>query len=253
MAHYVQSALILYRRSKQKSGRVSENIQKQWSQSLPLLFFATSIEATLILLCTSAHLPPSSGARRQARHSPLRLGARAARRGAGARRGRFLGAPVGQRAPGVCAREGGRGVDRDAHARAAVAGGRGARDAARGRCVCGVLCVTESVMVVVIFSHVFHSIHSSSRKASSCPLHGCIFLKILLVFLSLSPSFTLSVSLSLSLSLTHIHPHLVSVLRGENDHHRAESAFKAVALALREAISIDAIDATSVPSTKGVL
>jgi imidazoleglycerol-phosphate dehydratase len=43
----------------------------------------------------------------------------------------------------------------------------------------------------------------------------------------------------------------VDVLRGDNDHHRAEAAFKATALALREAVSLRAQDA--VPSTKGVL
>lgn len=43
----------------------------------------------------------------------------------------------------------------------------------------------------------------------------------------------------------------VDVLRGENDHHRAEAAFKALALALRQAITRDG--ASSVPSTKGVL
>lgn len=43
----------------------------------------------------------------------------------------------------------------------------------------------------------------------------------------------------------------VDVLRGENDHHKAEAAFKALALALRAAI---ARDGTSlVPSAKGVL
>ena len=42
----------------------------------------------------------------------------------------------------------------------------------------------------------------------------------------------------------------VDVLRGENDHHRAEAAFKAVALALRQAVARDGDD---VPSTKGVL
>jgi imidazoleglycerol-phosphate dehydratase len=45
----------------------------------------------------------------------------------------------------------------------------------------------------------------------------------------------------------------VDVLRGKNDHHRSESAFKALALALRQAVSIDAVDAHSVPSTKGCL
>ena len=43
----------------------------------------------------------------------------------------------------------------------------------------------------------------------------------------------------------------VDVLKGENDHHRAEAAFKALALALREALTPDGT--TSVPSTKEVL
>jgi len=43
----------------------------------------------------------------------------------------------------------------------------------------------------------------------------------------------------------------VDVLRGANDHHRAEAAFKATALALREAVRADGSD--QVPSTKGVL
>ena len=43
----------------------------------------------------------------------------------------------------------------------------------------------------------------------------------------------------------------VDVLRGANDHHRAEAAFKAAALALREAVRADGPD--QVPSTKGVL
>ncbi|SCZ96710.1 BZ3500_MvSof-1268-A1-R1_Chr4-1g06643 [Microbotryum saponariae] len=43
----------------------------------------------------------------------------------------------------------------------------------------------------------------------------------------------------------------VDVIRGENDHHKAESAFKALALAIREAIETDGSD--DVPSTKGVL
>jgi imidazoleglycerol phosphate dehydratase HisB len=42
----------------------------------------------------------------------------------------------------------------------------------------------------------------------------------------------------------------VDVIRGDNDHHKAESAFKAVALALREAM---AISGDQVPSTKGSL
>lgn len=45
----------------------------------------------------------------------------------------------------------------------------------------------------------------------------------------------------------------VDVLRGANDHHRSEAAFKAVALALRAAVARDAVDAHSVPSTKGAL
>jgi imidazoleglycerol phosphate dehydratase HisB len=43
----------------------------------------------------------------------------------------------------------------------------------------------------------------------------------------------------------------VDVLRGENDHHRAEAAFKACALALRAAVARDGT--SDVPSTKGVL
>ncbi|KDE06281.1 imidazoleglycerol-phosphate dehydratase [Microbotryum lychnidis-dioicae p1A1 Lamole] len=43
----------------------------------------------------------------------------------------------------------------------------------------------------------------------------------------------------------------VDVIKGENDHHKAESAFKALALAIREAIQTDGSD--DVPSTKGVL
>jgi imidazoleglycerol-phosphate dehydratase len=44
----------------------------------------------------------------------------------------------------------------------------------------------------------------------------------------------------------------VDVLRGRNDHHKAEAAFKALALALRAAVARDG-DASAVPSTKGVL
>lgn len=43
----------------------------------------------------------------------------------------------------------------------------------------------------------------------------------------------------------------VDVLRGENDHHRAEAAFKSLALALR--ISLARTDSRAVPSSKGVL
>ena len=42
----------------------------------------------------------------------------------------------------------------------------------------------------------------------------------------------------------------VEVLSGKNDHHRAEAAFKATALALRAALALRGAD---VPSTKGVL
>lgn len=45
----------------------------------------------------------------------------------------------------------------------------------------------------------------------------------------------------------------VDVLKGSNDHHRAECAFKALALALRRAVALDADAAGVVPSTKGVL
>ena len=43
----------------------------------------------------------------------------------------------------------------------------------------------------------------------------------------------------------------VDVLKGENDHHRAESAFKAVALALRQAVARDG--SFEIPSSQGVL
>jgi imidazoleglycerol-phosphate dehydratase len=43
----------------------------------------------------------------------------------------------------------------------------------------------------------------------------------------------------------------VDVLRGDNDHHKAEAAFKALALALKQAITLDGTN--QVPSTKGVL
>jgi imidazoleglycerol-phosphate dehydratase len=43
----------------------------------------------------------------------------------------------------------------------------------------------------------------------------------------------------------------VDLERGENDHHRVEAAFKALALALRTAVSLDGSE--DVPSTKGVL
>lgn len=43
----------------------------------------------------------------------------------------------------------------------------------------------------------------------------------------------------------------VDVLKGKNDHHKAEAAFKAVALALRAAVGSSGFD--DVPSTKGTL
>ena len=43
----------------------------------------------------------------------------------------------------------------------------------------------------------------------------------------------------------------VDVLKGENDHHKAEAAFKATALALKQAIALTSYD--DVPSTKGTL
>ena len=43
----------------------------------------------------------------------------------------------------------------------------------------------------------------------------------------------------------------VDMLRGENDHHRAEAAFKSLALALRQAVARSGYD--DVPSTKNVL
>lgn len=45
----------------------------------------------------------------------------------------------------------------------------------------------------------------------------------------------------------------VDVLRGDNDHHRAEAAYKATALALRHAIGLESAGPADVPSTKGVL
>ena len=44
----------------------------------------------------------------------------------------------------------------------------------------------------------------------------------------------------------------IDVIRGENDHHKGEAAFKAFALALRQAVSLREGGAR-VPSTKGVL
>jgi len=43
----------------------------------------------------------------------------------------------------------------------------------------------------------------------------------------------------------------VDCLKGSNNHHRAESAFKALARALRTAVSLDGFK--DIPSTKGTL
>jgi imidazoleglycerol-phosphate dehydratase len=45
----------------------------------------------------------------------------------------------------------------------------------------------------------------------------------------------------------------VDCVKGENDHHRSESAFKALAVALRQAVAIDQSSIGIIPSTKGVL
>jgi imidazoleglycerol-phosphate dehydratase len=45
----------------------------------------------------------------------------------------------------------------------------------------------------------------------------------------------------------------VETLHGENNHHIAESAFKGLARALRQAVEIDPRKADAIPSTKGVL
>jgi len=44
----------------------------------------------------------------------------------------------------------------------------------------------------------------------------------------------------------------MDLIRGENDHHKAEAAFKSLAMALRLAVRIDG-DPTEAPSTKGTL
>jgi len=45
----------------------------------------------------------------------------------------------------------------------------------------------------------------------------------------------------------------IAVLYGENDHHKAEAATKALGLALREAVAYEARCLYEIPSTKGVL
>jgi imidazoleglycerol-phosphate dehydratase len=61
------------------------------------------------------------------------------------------------------------------------------------------------------------------------------------------PHFFQSLAMEAHITL-HVH-----VLRGENDHHKVEAAFKALAKALDWATSIDPRVAAEVPSTKGVL
>ncbi|HLH21022.1 MAG TPA: imidazoleglycerol-phosphate dehydratase HisB [Chloroflexota bacterium] len=61
------------------------------------------------------------------------------------------------------------------------------------------------------------------------------------------PHFFQSLAMEARITL-HVH-----VLRGENDHHKVEAAFKAFAKALDWATSIDPRVAEQVPSTKGVL
>ena len=63
----------------------------------------------------------------------------------------------------------------------------------------------------------------------------------------LVPHFFQSLAMEARMTL-HVH-----VLRGENDHHKVEAAFKALAKALDWATSIDPRVANVVPSTKGVL
>ncbi len=43
----------------------------------------------------------------------------------------------------------------------------------------------------------------------------------------------------------------VDLIRGDNDHHKAEACFKALAIALRQAVAVD--DTAGMPSTKGTL
>ena len=44
----------------------------------------------------------------------------------------------------------------------------------------------------------------------------------------------------------------IDMIKGENDHHKAECAFKAFGIALRKALARTG-DASQIPSTKGVL
>jgi imidazoleglycerol-phosphate dehydratase len=63
----------------------------------------------------------------------------------------------------------------------------------------------------------------------------------------LVPHFFQSLAMEARMTL-HVH-----VLRGDNDHHKIEAAFKALAKALDWATSLDPRTAGQVPSTKGVL
>jgi imidazoleglycerol-phosphate dehydratase len=63
----------------------------------------------------------------------------------------------------------------------------------------------------------------------------------------LVPHFFQSLAMEAHITL-HVH-----VLRGENDHHKVEAAFKALAKALDWATSVDPRAAEAIPSTKGVL
>ena len=45
----------------------------------------------------------------------------------------------------------------------------------------------------------------------------------------------------------------IEMLYGENNHHIAESMYKALARALRQAVEIDPRKGDAIPSTKGVL
>ena len=45
----------------------------------------------------------------------------------------------------------------------------------------------------------------------------------------------------------------VDVLKGDNDHHKSESAFKSLAVALKDAVLMSSDSAGDIPSTKGVL
>ena len=84
---------------------------------------------------------------------------------------------------------------------------------------------------------------------------GDLFQRFFLRFL-----FALLISFLMFMALVHVFQSLataaqanlhVEVLHGFNDHHKVEAAFKACALALRQAVTFDGT--RDVPSTKGVL